>query len=281
MIINDNSEILLTTSWGNFTHGISGHLFEIIDYYLILKNHFDVKILIPENMMFFEDIIRDKYNLDNIEIKEIIDNTIFEEKPTLVKSNNIFFVDGAWDNIEKLNIIAKNIICFACGTLSILDHNKDNTHILLDYRVYPKIPKNAVNYKKKLLLGRYRKISNTGEKTLIYATGNCRKLEQYPNIPNLLVIEDKSKPVLNLFDKISAYYYTPTPRHSDCSSRLLVECKYYKKKVILDNEVQKYLDDGDDRGLFYRLQDIENNFESLFLTYDDEIINIIKDIIWK
>ena len=272
MIVNDNSDILLTFSWGDFTHGISGHLFECIDYYLLLKKHFKVKILIPEKINNISKIIQDKYNLSEKETKDILSNIILG-KPVLVKTNNILFCDGGYNKIKSSNIIAKNKIGFACGDKTILE--QDDIYVLLDYRVYDTIPKNSFNYKKKLYFDKYKKEVKKGSKTLIYATENCRLTDK--ELPNQLKLTKKDLPYLGLFDEIDSYLYTVVPRHFDCSSRLIPECKYYNKKVIFDDEVKKYF--FEDKGLFFRYLDTKVDFDSLFLKEDDEIIDILKKII--
>jgi hypothetical protein len=274
LIVNDNSDILLTFSWGNFSHGVSGHLFECIDYYLLLKEYFKVKILIPEKIEKYKEIIEDKYRLSKDEIQDILDNTMQIIKPTLVKSNIIFFTDGSYKNIQRLNLVYNKIICFACGDFTLLDNDKKNLYVLLDKRVYSKIPKDSFDYKKKLFFGKYKKDVEKGDKTLIYATENCRKTDK--ELPNQLKLTKKDLPYLGLFNEFNTYYYTPVPRKFDCSPRLLAECKFYKKKVIFDEEVLDYFEE--DKGLYWRWYDIQNDFESLFLTYDDEIVRIIKDI---
>ena len=76
-ILNDH-EIYLTYSWNYTNHGICGHTFEVIDYYLLLKNHFNIGILLQENIdqEIFRKAISEKYNLDDIEIQDILDNTV-------------------------------------------------------------------------------------------------------------------------------------------------------------------------------------------------------------
>jgi hypothetical protein len=81
-------------------------------------------------------------------------------------------------------------------------------------------------------------------------------------------------PVSNLFEKFGVYLYTPTPKKRDCSPRFITECRFYGKKV-------EYLIDysEEDKGLYWRRFDIENNFDGLFLTNDDEIVDLIKGVI--
>jgi len=272
MIINDNSDILLTFSWGNFTHGVSGHLFECIEYYYILKNHFNVKILIPENIKNYKEIIESKYDFEKDEIRDILSNTIFSVKPTLVKTNNIFFVDGSWKNIKRSNILYKKILCFACGDFSILE--QDEATVLLDYRVYNKVPPKSFNYKKKLLLKKLKKPVKSENRVLIYATENCRDTDY--DTENSLKVKKEDLPILNIFEKFNKYVYTPVSRKFDCSPRFLVECKYFNKEIEFYNiDYWK-----EDRGLYYRWKDIEEDFDSLILEEEDEIIDILKSIIF-
>ena len=273
MIVNDNSELLLTFSWGNFTHGVSGHLFECIEYYYILKNHFKTKILIPENIKNYEEILRSKYTFDESEIRDILENTIMESKPTLVKTNNIFFVDGSWKNIKNINVLYKKILCFACGDFTVL--GQEEATVLLDYRVYPKIPKKSFNYKKKILLAKLKKPISKDNKTLIYATENCRDTDY--NVKNSLKLRKEDLPVLDLFDKFSRYIYTPISRKFDCSPRFLVECKYFDKEIVFHPDVLNYFEN--DTGLYWRWFDIQNDFESLELKEDDKIIDILYNLI--
>jgi len=271
MIINDDSDILLTFSWGNFTHGVSGHLFECIEYYYILKNQFNVKILIPENIKNYKETIESKYNFEKDEIRDILENTIFSVKPALVKTNNIFFVDGSWKNIKRSNILYKKILCFACGDLSILE--QDESTVLLDYRVYDKVPSKSFNYKKKLLLKKLKKPVKSENKVLIYATENCRDTDY--DTENSLKVKKEDLPILNIFEKFNKYVYTPVSRKFDCSPRFLVECRYFNKEIEFYNiDYWK-----EDRGLYYRWRDIEEDFESLILEENDEIIDILKSII--
>ena len=273
MIINDNSDILITFSWGNFTHGVSGHLFECIEYYYILKKHFNIKILIPEFIRDYEKILRTKYTFNEDEVRDIIKNTIIISKPTLVKTNNIFFVDGSWNNIKRTNILYNKILCFACGDFSILD--QDEATVLLDYRVYSKKPKKSFNYKKKVLLSKLEKPIRENNKTLIYATENCRDTDY--DVDNSLKLRKEDLPVLDLFNKFNKYVYTPISRKFDCSPRFLVECRYFDKEIEFHPEVLEYFEE--DLGLYWRWNDIQNNFESLELKESDKIIDILSDII--
>jgi hypothetical protein len=91
-------------------------------------------------------------------------------------------------------------------------------------------------------------------------------------------------PVKNIFERFSTYIYTPTysvtnPKHGcfDCSPRFIAECAFYNKDIIYHNITDEYL--SRDTGLKYRRHDIENNMDSIILTPQDDIINILHEIL--
>jgi hypothetical protein len=296
-LLDPNCDFWLTYSWSNNNHGICGHTFEVIDYYSILKNHFRVGILIAEELDWatFESSIRNKYNFSEEEIDNIKSNTVFSLRPELIKGKNILFTDGGIVNMKNRVLIFDNIFYFACGNKEIKSNDKPNVWILQDDRVYEPVNLNGINYKKKILFDRLKSVSQCEENILIYATKNCREIENYEEYKKygnkILVITNKeNKPILpiegfsfsippvkNLFEKFSTYVYTPVKRKWDCSPRFIAECKYFNKEVIFHNiDYWK-----EDKGLYWRQWDIENNFDSLFLKEDDEIIQILKNIILK
>ena len=152
---------------------------------------------------------------------------------------------------------------------------------------------------------------NNTKTALLYITTNCRKLcddylldvimnykfEKYIILTNQPdIYKDKLKdlknvsfpemPLENIFEKFDTYIYTPTYSVTkrglgcfDCSPRFIAECKYYDKEVIYDNIDEEYL--KIDTGLKYRKLDIENNFESIILKENDDVIDIIRNEISK
>ncbi len=164
-------------------------------------------------------------------------------------------------------------------------------YILQDHRVYEKAKVNSINYVKKINFDRYRPTCKESSNTLLYGTENRRLISQeqldilstkHNNI--ILLVNDikedtdnikyLSMPVENLFDKFGTYVYTKVSSMFDCSPRFIAECKFYNKEVIYDID---YLEE--DKGLYYRKQDLEDRFNSLYLKEDDSIIQIIKGII--
>lgn len=302
----DEYDLILSQTWqtgSTITHGISGHLFEIIDYYMILKNHFNVGIAFFESFLSWDKIeksIRNKYEFTEEEILDIKSVMGFYEEPSLVRCKNILFVDGDIINLQHQTIIADNILCFACGDKSLQEHTKDNMWVIQDERVYPKCL-NGINYKKKVLFDRIKRPEKSDDGFLLYLTTNCRfmaieqlilmiakygkdkKYKIITNDTNYYDVFGKDNikileaPIENIYEQFDTYVYTPVERKMDCSPRMIAECKYLQKEVLYYKI--DYLDE--DRGLYWRKWDIENDFDSLFLRDGDEIIEIIQKIIDK
>jgi hypothetical protein len=239
-----------------------------------------------------EKAIRAKYNFTDTEIKQIQDNIYFANRPGLVKGTNILFVDGGVVNTANIVLIFKNIFYFACGNKEVKNNIKKNVYILQDNRVYEPVNLNGIDYKKRVLFDRLRAIGPAADNLLVYATKNCRNIDNYEELfhygDSILAITNVENrpadvegitfvipPVDDLFEQFTKFIYTPVTRKWDCSPRFIAECKYYNKEVIYHN-----IDYWDiDHGLRVRKWDIDNDFESLFLNSDDSIITILKDVI--
>jgi len=287
VMLNDY-DLYLTYSWGNFNHGICGHTFEVIDYFNLLTNHMNVAILLCEDITYdtFEAAITEKYIFTSKQVKYIMDNTIFLNRPILLKGTNILFVDGEVDIIkDNTQLFFNNVFMFACGNKNVI-HSKYN--VLLDQRVYQ--TDMGTHYVKKIDFKNIKIPEKHDNKTLIYATENCRLLSQdivdtiaddmiiISNFSNFKetnnTINNVRPPINNIFERFNKFIYTPISKKFDCSSRFVAECKY------LNIEVEYMVDYFDeDLGLYYRKYDIENDFKSLELTNDDFIIEYLKELI--
>lgn len=281
--------LCISQSWSFGGHGISGHIYETIDYYLILKDHFDVCILLPDGITLDQitDVIKYKYDLSDEIFNELISNIIFDVDPKILICKNILIVDGYY-GIFNFVIKADNIFMFACPVDNAFSR-VPNHYILQDYRIYPS-GKNTINYIKKINFDVIKKPKKSDDKILLYGTKNCRLIpnkiyeEISKNDKEIVCIVDSNyadtdditylkPPVDNLFELFSTYMYTPVSVEFDCSPRFIAECKYFKKDVLYYDVTY------DDEGLFWRNYDIRNQFKSLYLTKNDIIIDIIGDII--
>lgn len=294
-----NYDLWISYTWSNNNHGICGHTFELIDYYFFLKDFFRVGVLLAEDIDWetFEKSIVEKYEVSKEELLELKKHTVICNRPSLVRGNNILFTDGGVRSLSHVTLFFNKIIHFACGDFEIKDNENSSVYILQDERVYAPVKVNGIHYIKKILFSRYKKINSSScEDNLLYGTKNCRNIprEMYLDLLNkysgsffcLTNKENKPEfesarinfvemPVENLFEKFGTYIYTPVPRKFDCSPRFITECRFYGKKVEYYNI--DYWEE--DKGLYWRKYDIDNNFDSLFLTKDDDLPKILKGII--
>ncbi len=69
--IPEKYELCLSYTWGPIPQGMCGHLFECIEYYYVLKNHFNCCIFIGEEISkdYIQKTIEDKYTFNSEEIK--------------------------------------------------------------------------------------------------------------------------------------------------------------------------------------------------------------------
>lgn len=296
-------DLVLSTSFEN-NFGVSGHLYELIDYYHILKiNEINTVIVLTDGTTIdiFKKAILEKYNFTSAEVDNIFNNTIECFKPKLIRANNICIVDGS-PTFGGCSIIVENMFLLRCHCKDYSYFKKQKsikkTYLLQDYGLYNErendLPIEPIDYVKKILWRKYshpKKIkTNTA---LLYLTTNCRELsldavnktikkypyekylivtnniEKYKPIESTTIIVEKA-PVNNLFEKFDTYIYTPTKGKTDCSPRFIVECEVFNKKVIYDIE---YIAAGVER----RKQIIEKDLLSLHLNDDDDFVKIVKE----
>jgi len=308
-MINIRNELCITSCWtlDGWSHGVSGHIFEIIDYYHILKNRFDTCILLCEPLMtpeWFRRVITEKYNFNEDEIDDIMKSTKFHITPKYIKCNKILFVDGCLIKMQTsgVHVFYDEAYTFKCSKYETIHDLELYSDVipLLDYRVYENINQPdvdiGINYVKKILLDRYKSVENDMTNTaLIYATKNCRRLtnaqldkivhtykfDRYIVVTDVPDVYKQSHdsvmvlqpPVKNLFEKFDTYIYTPTLMKWDGSPRFPVECNHYQKGVLYHDIDDQYLEH--DRGLYIRMQDIKARYDSLSLKQTDDILNII------
>lgn len=287
-------DVVLTTSL-NSNHHISGHLYELIEYFYYLKfyHNVDVCILIPFELTLneYKIALTSKYDFTESELEIYLSCTKLIEYPKILLGKTIIFTDGMCYDIKifKGMIKANKIISIRCKDTYTLD--KANV-VLQDNRLYPDL-KNSVHYIKKVLVSKLKPITNSpANVAMLYGTTNCREVtmeimeqlvEKY-DFEKFIILTNKEYdvpdkfeiklvPVENIFSLFGTYIYTPinlknTCSNFDCSPRFPVECTYYNKQVI-------YELDSMDLGLRVRQYDIENHFERLILDKSDTLVNYI------
>lgn len=287
-------------------HLISGHVYEIVDYYMMLSKRYKVCILFGDTFTdwsSFRDVIVSKYSVTAEKLKSLELDTIYASYPKYVKGRNILFVDGGLCRLQKQGtaLIFDNILTFKCAYTETVSDLSYNVMILQDDRVYkdlnPDDTKISYNYIKKINFDILKEqVPVCNRVGLLYLTKNCRGVtnEQIDDVISqtdleryIIVTDDPTKyksranvtiiqpPVDNLFSRFSEYIYMPLKQQWDGSPRFPAECKYYNKNVIFHNDIDAtYLQK--DTGLRWRKHDIEHNFDSLYLTENDDIFEIIE-----
>lgn len=282
-------DLYLTMSWGPVsTHGVCGHTFELLEYFMILNKHFNVGIFLCEYDSNIIEQCLNKYNLTYDEIQHILSRIVFNKgsTPTLIRSTNILVVDGGSNLLDNVTFLVNNLLAFSCQQ----PYDKRFMY-LQDERLYDSNDITSIDYKKKIYFDKFKPIDKSYNNTLLYGTSNCRPIstsylknldtdKNYILVTNSYYdtpsnVEIYRPPVNNLFELFDTYIYTSVPRVWDCSPRFLAECKYYNKKIIFDTQY----DIKQDLGLYYRVYDIKNDFDSLYLKQDDQIIQILKGIL--
>ena len=286
MILNlKKYDVVITTSW-EFKFGVSGHLFEMVDYYHAIKSytHLTPCILLADGTTKEELLSAVDYKYDNLVIENIIEHV----SPKVVIANNILITDGSY-RLRQADIIANNIFLFRCSEkdFTAFTKFKANTFLLQDFEIYDErytnINISVIDYKKKILFSKYKKFDTlVSDTAMYYLTSLCRELSEEDLLNsiakhgfknNIILTNDKSLynldnvfevPLRDIWSKFNTYIYTSIPRKIDCSSRFIIECLYYGKEVIYDiNYYDKALEIRKKDGLVGTSLNSNDNFLKL------------------
>lgn len=296
-------DLVFTTSFV-YTHGVSGHLYELIDYYHVSKQAgINCAILLADGITLdlFKTAITDKYNFSDTELSDMLDNTIECYRPLIIMANNLCIVDGSWRMLD-CTVYANNVFLFRCSEddFTFFHNHKSikRAHLMQDFNLYPErfadLDMDVIDYVKKILWQKYHQPKPVKTDTaLLYLTTNCRilpvkeikrVLDKYSYAKYLLVTNEPSlyaelasdtvtvaqAPVQNIFEQFDTYIYTATPKRADCSPRFIVECAVFNKDVV-------YEIDYVDPGVECRKRAIERNVHNLLLTTDDYFVSYAKE----
>ncbi len=295
-------DLVFTTSFF-YTHGVSGHLYELIDYYYICKQAgMNCAILLADGITFdlFKTAVTDKYNFTDAELSDMLSNTTECYRPRIIMANNICIVDGSWRMLD-CTVYADNVFLLRCSEddFTYFSNHKSikKSHLMQDFDLYPErfeeLNIEVVDYNKKILWQKYHQPQPVETDTaLLYLTTNCRVLpaediqqvldkHKYPkyllvtNEPEIYAslasdtVTIAQAPIKNIFECFDTYIYTATPKRADCSPRFIVECAVFGKDVV-------YEIDYVDLGIECRKRAIEKNVNDLQLTTDDLFVSYVK-----
>lgn len=209
-------DLIIMSTWdinGQYDNKVCGHVYEVIEYYWILKDHFNTKFIFPNNVDI--DKCLDKYTFTQNERDRIKYAMLPQPKNGIINTTHglglVLIVDG---NLGNFNGIIRGIpVQFSCGKTGLFPDKRKfdypvnlDWYLIHDFRIepnplenydHPKInnmmkekilPTRIYPYTKKLLLSylddsrieRSYEILNSYQPEssiyMLYLTGNCRRL---------------------------------------------------------------------------------------------------------
>lgn len=288
---------------------ITGHVFEVFDYYLFLRDYFKV------GMLFLGSIPPDKleiaFNSKYVERFESIKKDLVYYPVEEIKSGkNIFYFDTSTfvllcdGNIQalecwKIHLLSKKLYGFLCFTdeqvMSKPSSSSLATQItyLQDCRIYERTNPGfkTIPYVKKLPFKHYQKFQGPGQNIgMIYMTFTCRKISPYTVLDyhwksgcqkSLLVVPEKLDQYENLegIEQIVAPvqdFFSKFDTYIYTPVARQFDCS---PRLVTECFMQgkKVLIDLDyvDPGLQTRVKDCQEDLESLNLKSGDKILEII------
>lgn len=288
----DKYDLVLSTAL-DARHGLCGHTFELIEYWLYFRMHgLSVAILTtsvsPDILLA---VVRERYNLTSDEIATLEDHLYDGTHIKVAKLPTTLWVDGSTKFNRNLVAVSKRNIAFLCNNTETLN---EMDLVLMDTRIYDTdIAHKTAHYVKKIMFSRLKKpkqcLSNTA---MLYCTTQARRISadylsslnrfdfsKYILVSNDTELQSNARfevlrpPVHDLFSKFNTYIYSPLKIGwagaidvLDCSPRFPAECTYFGKDIIIDAPMN--------RGLAIRMHDCQT-LERIELTKDDHLVNLI------
>ena len=280
MILTPHCDILITFTKKHlrqyYTSAVSGHLFELFDYYLHLRNFCKCKMWIPEDFdkPKLLSLLKSRYSAEFNE-----DDLIAGYDYKLIKAPIILCVDNCYHFIKehRKSYLCDKFFTFACGDAYFeTGAEPPNIITLADSAVYDfsKFNCEVIEYAKKV---NPQIKKSPGTKPFAHITKNCKSIssnllsELLLKYPDIIIYSDYLPQNDNIirepiFDfSFGKFVYTPIQRHFDCSNRLITEC------ALLGIGVDYFCIDYIDRGLEPR----KNNPLGYVLQNDDLIYGIL------
>lgn len=291
-----NHKLVLATGL-QARHGVSGHTFEMIEYWWYFRQHgIDAAIMCtahkPDVVM---DLARGRYTFTESELHDLSNALVDGTDVLLARLPVVIWVDGSISYHKSATAVASAHLAFACNNTQ----DFDRIDLLLgDVRLYD-MP--CVHYIKKILFGKFKPVRRPeGKIAMLYCKTQARKVTQeyidalplrFDYDRFLLVTDDRSiscppkveiipSPDADIMSKFSAYIYSPLVVNwahnvaglGDCSPRFPAECAFYGREFVVDAPVN--------RGLAVRMDDMKT-LAKITLTADDALISYVAPYLRK
>ena len=288
----------------------TGGFYDNFEYYYILRKRFGsdviLKYITDHSKANCIKQIEDKY--DNIE-EDIWNGIEFldHKRNKLYEMQTVKIVFSAisatltWF-IRHKNIIVADVYMGICDIEDLIPMSTyyKRAKLLYDERIFP--PEDRYQpYRKKILFDKYRK-TEFGAKhdyminlSLVerryskkFIINLINSLNKYGDKTFAVYIDNKNRdyyswmrafgktikiyypPIKDFMSLFKTFIYIPYSDGHDSTPRLIPECKFYGKEILM------YTDDFKESGGHYRYNDTINNFESLGLRENDEILPYVE-----
>lgn len=279
MIFSPPCDILITyipKPSPHYSKTLSGHFFEIFDYYYLLRNYSKVQIWLPEvrgiDIPRILKIINTRYQ------EPFNENDLVVGDFKLIKVPAVLCVDNCYHymKLHRNMFACEKFYSFACGDSKFFAGlEPENIILLADSRIYDfnKFNCEAINYVKKVYPG-IKRCKNPVNRAFAHITKSCKAISQEllgeltMREPNICIYSDylvhpnvTKEPILDF--NFTKFIYTPIERKFDCSNRLVIEC-------FIHNIPVEYWIQYTDNSLELRRQ----NPQEFVMQKDDEIARI-------
>lgn len=279
-----------------------GHLYEMVEYAYILKDKYDVKMYVTDDMVKnITSIINWRYMFTAVDRDAL--HCMIETYSSVIDEPDAIMlnVDGYLDlfDASAIRVNVKHVFtlrCFATYLDSISIFAKSHSVTLLeDSRIYSQTFENVTqkHYVKKILFDKFFKVDNSPENCyFLYFNNECKRFsltnfmrlrKKYDNFyivgpPDLAYLDSlenvmfETIPANDIFSKFSTLVYFGTTLDAvkeDCSCRLICEAVHYGKDIVFECDYEL------DKPTQIRLKDAEN-IDTLNLTKDDEIFKLLE-----
>lgn len=304
-------DLAFTTSFACL-HGLSGHLYELIDYYYICStNNIKSAILLADGTTkeMFMNAVKFKYNFTEDELASIDNHTLECASPKIIIANNLCIVDGSC-RLRSCVVYADNVFLLRCSETEFSYFHKHKTikhaHVMQDFNLYPERYEDldiaVVDYVKKILWQKYHQPNLVKTNTaLLYLTTNCRALpvEDVVEImgryefENYVILTDRvdryislessnvkviQGPIQNIFEVFDVYLYTKIIIPPEWAYNKPEDCspRFIVECAVFGKDVIYDLD-YIDMGVECRKLMIEKDVNSLKLTGQDFFIKYVRE----
>lgn len=282
MIANLKCDILITyipKPSPHYSKTLSGHFFEIFDYYFLLRNYCKVNVWLPE--VRNSDIPKIKAIMETRYIPKFDWDDLVIGDFKLIKVPVVLCVDNCYHYMKLYrNMFAcKKFYSFACGDAKFFAGSEpENIILLADSRIYDftKLNCEVIDYVKRVYPG-IKRCKNPANRAFAHITKSCKSISQEllgeltMHEPNICIYSDylvhpnvTKEPVLDF--NFTKFIYTPIERKFDCSNRLVIEC-------FIHNIPVEYWIQYTDNSLELRRQ----NPQEFIMKNDDTLTSIINN----